>query len=217
MVFPFSLLLRGGILTNKTKRDIKVIFYKSLLDEKRWGHLSITTKTVYSLLVQQSIYTEDCIFDSNGDIDFSIIEDEDVVELPIGYVSEQSGWRCFCYGNKISKYIGVSQQSVSNAIKVLRTCGILNEDKGEIYHCDIYKNGFFPIIPITGIGMGLRIFYSWLLDLQGEKEYIYANARRLAEMYNTTLPNINMMIKRLKDKGLVSRDEKGNLLLNKII
>ena len=186
---------------------MKNVYYKRLLAD-RFG-LSASERIVYSFLVYQSLCNLDDVWDSEGKCDIEIIKEYgDSFPLPFFMFDDFSK---FCYGVTISRNTMVSQSTVSRAINKLITYGIINIDKQTINHNYLYENGFFDL---KGDLKGeLLIFYSFLLDIKGDGNVIFANREKIASIYHVEMKDIRDYLQRLKKLGLIERDNNNKLII----
>lgn len=191
---------------------MKRIFYKGLLP-KRLG-LSASERIVFSCIVYHALANLDDVWDKeSGKFDeLSVKEYGDTFELPSHFFNYEDK---FCFGVTISKRTGVSQPTVSRAIKKLCELGYLDFEKKLVYHQYIYTNGYFELVENVKLSGELLIFYSWLIDIKGDGHIIFASRDKLASLYHVQMQDVRDYIKRLKELDLVERDKRNNQLIIK--
>ena len=188
---------------------MKRIYYKRLIADRQ--HLSAAERIVYSFLVYQSLCNLDDAWDKEtGKFDKTAIKEYgDCFALPDFCFEDNK----FVYGSKIAKYTGVSQATVSRAVRKLADVGLIDWDCREIKHNDIYEDGFFTLDDKVKLTGELLIFYSWLLYLKKDGKFIFATRNKLATNYHVKAEDVRDYIARLKDEKLAERDENGNLII----
>ena len=178
---------------------MKVIFYKWLI--ANGGKLTPTEKILYSNIVRSAINRAEGVYDENGDYVGYALDDYKELELPT--FSQNS----FAKKTKI-----VTQAALSIAHKGLIEKGYINSFLGTITINSIYKHGYFELLIDSGLKGEILIFYSWLKELSDGNK-IFANIKRLAELYCCTTIAIKDYLFRLRKKHLVERDSNGNLII----
>lgn len=188
---------------------MKRVYFKRLLVD-RMG-LKASERIVYSFLVYQSICDIEDVWDKEtGKFDkFALLDYGDSFQLPDFYFNN----KVFNYGAKIANFTGVSQPTVSRAIRKLSDIGLIDLKNHFIIHNYIYKDGFFPLVEKKELSGELLIFYSWLYYLKKDGMYIFASRRKLAKYYHVELEYVRDYIARLHKLNLVERDDFGKLII----
>ena len=202
---------------------MKSVFYKRLLYDKTLD-LSPCKKIVYSYLVYHSIcymWGDVINKEDNNTFDLSLLQDKgDTFELPYFMFNNQGR---FWYANKMSTDCGINQSTISRTISELENKGLIatEYDYHVVYHSNIYDDGYFTLLSDTGFESALLIFFSWLCNLKGSKEFIYANNKTLSELFFVVVNRwseqaIANYIHRLTKMGFVKRDEYKRLRILKL-
>ena len=176
---------------------MRLIYYKGLIAYE--SELTSTERILYSFLLNKSVNNE--AFDTDGRYCEDTFDVFDEFDLPTFNQYD------FAEKTKI-----VSQGSLSLAYRGLIDKGIIDVNRGIIKHNDIARKGYFVLCVESKLKGELLIFYSWLKNLSKGCP-IVATMQRLGTMYNVSMNVIRDYLHRLSGKGLIERDNKGNLII----
>lgn len=185
-------------------RNMKVIFYKSLLTGRK--DLTPTERIIYSFLVSKSIPQIEDLFDKDGStIDTYYLYD---------YVEEHNWIDLFAISiRKLAKELNISNQSVINSISKLRLLEYIKDDKIYIDK-DLISNGYFELQRLDVVSGQVLIFYSYLKDKSlryGGKIDTYKV--KLAEIFGLKIYSIKQYLTKLYSVNLIKRLDDGKLLI----
>lgn len=180
---------------------MKSVYYKRLIADRM--DLSAGERIVYSNLVYDAIYNyEESFNKESGKFDPIILNDEETI--PVGFtISCQS----------IMRRNTISRSNAGNIINNLISKGLLDNTKKNVFHNNLYENGYFELQLNSGLKGELLIFYSWLINISKGKKVIFCTRKKLSDMYHITEDGVMFFLKQLKKYGLVERDNDNKLII----
>ena len=185
---------------------MKNVFYNRLIAEKH--DLSADERIVYSFLVYNAICNCEDVWDkSTGKFVDDYLNENDFLELPYNSFNEGK-FAC----TDVAKFLNIGKATASRTFRKFEFLGIIDKNRKIIYHNNIFKEGYFDLNDGKLKGE-LLVFYSWLKDLKGTNQYIYANRNKLAELYHVKMSDVRWYLHRLKELDLVERQDDGKLLI----